>query len=80
MHGVHEFSDTFNPVNLGIHLNLLCMADRASVLAVPDREVSLKAFNKILKALFNALRFWVLLRYVYYETFSLSRMLSPRWF
>jgi hypothetical protein len=52
------------------------MADRASVLAVPDREVSLKAFNKILKALFNALRFWVPIRYVYYETFSLSRMLS----
>ncbi len=80
MHGVDEFSDTFNPVNLGIHLNLLCMTDRASVLAVPDREVSLKGFNKILKALFNPLRFWVLLRYVSYETFSLSRMLSPRWF
>ena len=70
----------FNPVNLGIHLNLLCMADRASVLAMPDREVSLKAFNKILKALFNALRFWLPSRYAYYETFSLSRMLSARWF
>ncbi len=80
MHGVHEFSHTFNPVNLGIHLNLLCMADRASVLAVPEREVSLKAFNKILKALFNALRFWLLIRYAYYETFLLSRMLSARWF
>jgi hypothetical protein len=56
------------------------MADRASVLAVPDREVSLKAFNKILKALFNALRFWVPSRYVSYQTFSLSRMLSARWF
>jgi len=47
---------------------------------MPDREVSLKAFNKILKALFNALSFWVLIRYAYYETFSLSPMLNPRWF
>ncbi|WP_445172679.1 hypothetical protein [Microcoleus sp.] len=47
---------------------------------MPDREVSLQAFNKILKALFNALSFWVLIRYAYYETFSPSRMLSARWF
>lgn len=72
-------SDTFNPVNPGLRLDLLCMADRASLLANPDREVSLKAFNKILKALFNALRFWGLSRYAYYETFSLSPMLR-RWF
>ena len=39
---------------------------------MPDREVSLKAFNKILKALFNALSFWMSIRYVYYETFSLE--------
>lgn len=72
-------SDTFNPVNPGLRLDILCMADRASLLAIPNREVSLKAFNKILKALFNALRFWGLSRYAYYETFSLSPMLR-RWF
>ena len=57
MHGVHEFSDTFNPVNLGIHLNLLCMADRASVLAVPDREVSLKAFPQNIESAIQCVRF-----------------------